>query len=60
MDLAIKAEKQGSKDVVEKSDIVFIKLLTLKIQGIHNQHLGEERYSVKANEDVLQADPESV
>jgi len=45
--------------MVYKFDI-FIKLLTQKIQGIHNGHLGEKWNGIKADDSVLQVDPESV
>jgi hypothetical protein len=53
VDVAIET-KGRSKDMVEKVDVVFIKLLTKRIQGILNEYPGEE------HDDVIQVDLESV
>jgi len=46
--------------MLEQSDIVFIKLLTQKSQGISYQHPCEETANVKANQDVIRFDPEGL
>jgi hypothetical protein len=58
IELAIEADKQGSKDMVEDSDGVFIEFPIKKIQGIPNQHSGEEQDGVKTDKNLIWVDPE--
>jgi len=58
VELAVETEEGGSDDIVEQSDVL-IKLPAEKIKGIPIQHPREDRYDIKADQDVIRLDLES-